>query len=70
MWKRYRRRGIVEARPYVKDEPLVGISVSHQDIPREGGMIVRSPEKLEHQVYMNPTYFNKHYEEVEGECLE
>ena len=45
-FKNYRRKGIIELRPYIFGEDLTGISVSAQDNPEtDMGMIARNPKK-------------------------
>ena len=65
-WKQYKRKGLTEARPYVKGEDLSGISVSEkEDPPNDMGMICRNPDDHSDQWYMDRKYFNTNLEEVE-----
>lgn len=64
LWRRYRRRGVIEARPYVPGEDLTGISVSPSDTPERGGMIARDPANRDDRWYVAPHYFAEKYEGV------
>jgi len=61
-WKRYRKRGTTEMRPYVPGEDLSDISVNKEDTPEEGGMIARNSDNHEDQWYVAKAYFAAHYE--------
>lgn len=65
-WKQYKRKGSIEARPYVPGEDLDGISVSNFDnymnCLKLGGMIARNPSNPDDQWFINETYFKDHYE--------
>jgi hypothetical protein len=63
-WKLYRRKGVVEARPFDPTEPLDGISVSGVDLPTRGGMICRNPANHKDMWYVAPEFFAKHFEVV------
>lgn len=68
-WKSFRRKGTVEARPYVSADADYGgtVSISPADarLPSLiGGMIARNPDNANDQWYINAEYFRKHYEEV------
>ena len=58
-WKRYRRKGHSELRPYVPGEDLSEISVNKEDIPKEGDMIARNPDNHNDQWLVSKEYFDK-----------
>lgn len=62
MWKKYRRKGVAEIRPYEPGEDLGGISVNKEDTPELGGMIARNPDNHADQWYIAKAYFEKHFE--------
>lgn len=62
-WKKYRRKGFAEMRPYSVGEDLTGISVSKEDVPEIGGMIARNKDNHKDQWYVAKTYFDKNFEE-------
>ena len=67
-FKKYRRNGITEMRPYVLGEDLSKVSVSSEDFPEEGGWIARSTENHNDQWYVGKEYFLKmEYVEVTSE---
>ncbi len=41
-WRRYKRLGVSEMRPYELGESLEGVSVSNVDVPSTGGMIAHT----------------------------
>ena len=62
-FKRYRRKGVTEMRPYVPGEDLTNISVSEEDDPATDlGMIARNPENHSDQWYVARQYFKNHFE--------
>jgi hypothetical protein len=68
-WRWYRRRGEVEARPYVKGEDigrvwLVSVSDADQKAgsPKAGDMIARNPRNEHDQWLIAAAYFAEHYE--------
>lgn len=62
-WQRYRRKGVVELRRYVYNEPLYGVSVSAADDPlTDRGYIARNPENHADQWYVARAFFENHYE--------
>ena len=64
-WKRYKRKGLSEMRPYVKGEDLNGVSVSKEDNPEtDMGMIARNPKNHEDQWYVAKKYFEDNFEEA------
>jgi len=66
-WKLYKRKGVVEAKPYDPTTPsLEGVSVSSVDKPVRGGMICRNPYNSKDMWYVAPEFFQKHFEEVEN----
>ena len=67
-WRAYRRRGVVEARPYVEGEEVDWrISVSEADraagSPKPGDMIARNPKNYADQWLVAADYFADNYEE-------
>lgn len=60
-FKRYKRRGHAEMRPYVPGEDLSKISVSLEDVPREGGFIARNPDNHGDQWYVTPEWAEANY---------
>jgi hypothetical protein len=64
-WKQYKRKGLLEMRPYVKGEDLSKISVSEVDNPEEDmGMVARNPKNHEDQWYVVRKYFDDNLEEA------
>lgn len=64
-FKKYRRVGLSEMRPYVVGEDLSGISVNKEDSPEMGGMIARNPKNHNDQWYVAKKYFEDNLELVE-----
>lgn len=65
-FKKYRRVGLSEMRPYVKGEDLTGISVSKEDDPaNDMGMIARNPKNHADQWYVARKYFEDNLELAE-----
>lgn len=67
-FKKYRRKGFSEMRPYVLGEDLAGISVSDADkqlSTLEGGYVARNPKNHEDQWYVAKKYFEDNLEIVE-----
>lgn len=63
-WKKYRKKGITEMRPYVLGEDLTGISVSVGDTPStDRGMIARNIDNHADQWYVNYKYYLDNYEQ-------
>jgi hypothetical protein len=64
-FKRYRRLGYVEARPYVPGESLTTISVSDEDSygPMEGGWVARNPGNHRDQWYISGKYFLQYFDQ-------
>lgn len=73
-WKKYRRTGLSEMRPYVPGEDLTNISVSYVDRDNiafdlangrdPGGMVARNPDDHTDQWYVSQDYFEKNLEEA------
>jgi len=65
-FKVYKRKGSIEARPYVDGEILASkVSVSEADRQLStliGGMIARNPDNHDDQWYINEAFFKKNYE--------
>ena len=65
MWKKYKRKGLSEMRPYVKGEDLTNVSVSKEDSPEvDMGMIARNPLNHADQWYVARKYFEDNLEEA------
>lgn len=65
MWKKYRRKGLSEMRPYIEGEDLTGISVSKPDDPETDiGMVARNPKNHNDQWYVARKYFEENFEEI------
>lgn len=66
-FKRYLRKGKVDARPYEPGEDMNGVSVSSEDramgSPRKGDMICRSRTNHRDQWLVNEAVFEVTYEE-------
>lgn len=64
-WKKYRRKGYAEMRPYIMGEDMTNISVSKPDQENslENGMIARNPENHDDQWFVAFEYFRANYEE-------
>lgn len=64
-FKKYKRKGLSEMRPYVKGEDITKISVSPEDNPEEDmGMVARNPNNHADQWYVARKYFEDNLEEV------
>ena len=63
-FKKYRKVGIAEMRPYVVGEDLTGISVNKEDTPEPGGMIARNPINNDDRWYVAKRFFEDNYEEA------
>lgn len=66
-FKRYRRRGVSEMRPYVPGETLDSkVSISQADLdggsPKAGDMIARNHENHDDQWLVEKTYFEENFE--------
>jgi len=65
-FKKYRRSGLAEMRPYVLGEDLSIISVSSEDDPSSDmGMVARNPNNHKDMWYVAATYFKENFESVE-----
>lgn len=69
LWKRYQRKGFVEAIPYQPGMDLSDVSVSLEDTPEVGGMIARNPSNHKDKWYINKSFFAVSYSQV-GEDIE
>jgi hypothetical protein len=60
-FKRYRRKGISELRPYVVGEDLTDVSISKEDAvagsPKLGDWIARNPENHKDRWLMSAQFF-------------
>ena len=67
-WKRYRRTGLSEMRPYVEGEDVAHVSVSEPDrrngSPKVGDMIARNPKNHADQWLVAEKYFRDNLEPV------
>ena len=64
VWKKYKRKGLAEMRPYMPGEDLTHISVSPEDDPlTDCGMIARNPLNYKDQWYVARKYFEDNFEE-------
>lgn len=65
-WATYKRRGRVQARPYVLGESLDGVSVSAEDremgSPKAGDMVCRNRQNHRDQWLVNESVFEQNYE--------
>jgi len=65
-FKKYRRKGHSEMRPYVKGEDMTGISVNKEDNPEtDMGMVARNPKNHEDQWYVARAYFEENLELID-----
>lgn len=65
-WKRYKREGVSEMRPYVKGEDLSGVSLSDEYDPEtDMGMIARNPDNHDDMWYVARAYFEDNLKPVE-----
>jgi len=66
MWKRYKRKGLSEMRPYVEGEDVSLVSISQPDLaagsPKAGDMIARNPKNHEDQWLVTKEYFEDNLE--------
>ena len=67
-WKKYRRPGISEMRPFVEGETLEGVSISNADkangSPKNGDMIARNVKNPSDQWLVAEKFFKENFEEV------
>jgi len=67
-WKRYKRKGLSEMRPYILGEDMSNISISDVDYtngsPKAGDMIARNPKNHEDKWLVAKQYFEDNLEEV------
>lgn len=68
-WEWYRRKGMAEMRPYIPGEDLTNISVSKEDIPKEGDMIARNVNNFNDQWLVAEKYFKDNFEGVAYACV-
>lgn len=65
-WKKYKRKGLSEMRPYVEGEDVSRISISDADrekgSPKPGDMIARNPANHEDQWLVAKQYFEDNLE--------
>lgn len=60
-FRKYRKVATQEMRFYVPGESLIGVSVSAEDIPEEGGMIARNSNNRSDQWYVAKKFFEDNY---------
>lgn len=65
-FKKYRKTGFAEMRPYIPGEDLTHVSVSEQDNPKPGDMIAREPTDHENQWLISQEFFELNYEPVDN----
>jgi hypothetical protein len=67
-WKKYKRKGFTEMRPYIEGEELSGVSISDADkrngSPKPGDMIARNPKNHNDRWLVSQAYFEEHMEPV------
>lgn len=63
-WKLYRKINSQEMIPYFDGDSLEGVSVTEGIVPITGGMIARDSNNHDDKWYIEPAFFNAHYEEV------
>ena len=63
-FKKYRRTGLSEMRPYIPGEDMTGISVAEVDNLYLGGMVARNPKNHKDQWFVAQRYFEENLEEV------
>lgn len=65
-WKKYKRKGLSEMRPYVEGEDLSGISIADVDraegSPKVGDMVARNPKNHDDQWLVAKQYFDDNLE--------
>jgi hypothetical protein len=65
-WKKYKRKGLSEMRPYVEGEELSRVSISAADrdngSPKIGDMIARNPVNHDDQWLVAKKYFEDNLE--------
>ena len=64
IFKKYRKKGITEMRPYIPGESLIGISKSPNDYISNEGMIARNPANPSDQWFVSQEYFDQNYIEA------
>ena len=64
-FKQYRRKSILELRPYIKGEDITDISFTNAvDIEKDMGMIIRDPQNHSDQWYVPRKIFEEKFELV------
>lgn len=70
-WKKYKRKGLSEMRPYITGESLDGVSISSPDrrngSPKIGDMIARNPRNHADQWLVAKEYFEDNLEPAESD---
>jgi hypothetical protein len=65
-YKEYKRKGLLEMRPYVKGEDQSKISIASVDDPEtDMGMVARNPMNWDDKWYVAKKYFEDNLELVE-----
>lgn len=63
-WKLFRRKTLIEMRPYVVGEDLGHVSLTAGQVPVEGGFIGRNPLYHDDQWYVTPGYAEQNLEDA------
>ena len=67
-WQRYRRKNVIELRPWREGDDIEHISISEADLnagsPKDGDMIARNPLNPADQWLLSKAYFEMNYEAV------
>jgi len=64
-FKKYKRKGLSEMRPYIKGENTANISIADVDDPENDmGMVARNPKNHADQWYVARKYFEDNLELV------
>lgn len=64
-FRKYARKGFIEARPYEQGEDLAEVSVSKEDTPKlSGGYIARNPDNHKDKWFISKEFFLKNYDTV------
>lgn len=70
-WKKYKRKGLSEMRPYTAGEDVSHVSISEPDkqngSPKIGDMIARNPKNHEDQWLVAQKYFEDNLEPANGD---
>jgi len=64
-WKRMRKSGVIEVRPYIEEEDLTKVSVQPEYTPKPGDFIARDPDNPGDQWLLSAEYAAKNYESAD-----